>query len=67
MPALSPDPLMFLIVHRDRYGWVPSCPTIHFDSEDEARQVIPTLAELYGKPVAAMAVTPEHLHRRQLV
>lgn len=57
---------MFLIVHRTRDGWVPSCPAIVFDSADEARDCIPTLAELYDKPMAAMAVT-EHHHSRQLV
>lgn len=58
---------MFLIVHRTRDGWVPSCPSIVFDTEDEARDCIPTLAELYDRPMSCIAVTDARLHAAQLV
>lgn len=58
---------MFLVVHRSRAGWVDSCPSVVYGSEEEARQTIPVLADLLHKPASALAVVEKRIHDAQLV
>jgi hypothetical protein len=58
---------MFLTVHRTRNGWVQACPDVRFSSEAEAIELLPTIAALVHKPVAAIKVVPQHIYDTQLV
>jgi hypothetical protein len=58
---------MFVTVHRTRAGWIPSCPQLHFSTEAEALELLPTIAELVNRPTSAIKVVPQHIYDGQLI
>jgi hypothetical protein len=67
MSRVTPGLIMFVTVHRTRNGWIPSCPQLHFSTEAEALELLPTIAELVNRPASAIKVVPEQNNDGQLV
>lgn len=57
--------MAFLIVHRSAAGWINSNPPRLYDTEAEAREDIPALAELMERPASTFRIADARVARHQ--